>query len=134
MLAGLEQFKNALPLLKQLVEDSNSTDPCLKRDYAVVLVRTGNYTEAVKILMPLTESSPELNDAYLTLIDYEQRAHEALVAALQADGIMVVDALPALGAAVARGEGVYRNAADGHPTTAGYRVIAEVVHEALVVE
>ena len=65
------------------------------------------------------------------LIDAEAMVRAQVVQRLEADGTPYVDALPALSAAAQKGEYIYRRIEDGHPTPAGYTVIAKVVASAL---
>lgn len=68
---------------------------------------------------------------YQRLIAMERAARQSLIAHLDARGIDYFDARPALTAALETGTAVYLTTADGHPSPAGYAVIAAALRDAL---
>ena len=79
--------------------------------------------------MRLSGSSAE--STFSDLVDAEAMVRAQVVERLEEDGTAYVDALPALSAAAQKGEHIYRQIEDGHPTPAGYTVVAKVVANAL---
>lgn len=66
------------------------------------------------------------------LVEAELKVKTKVVERLDVDDIHYVDTLPRLSDAAGKGEKIYRPIEDGHPTPAGYMVIATVVAEELV--
>ncbi|UCG16051.1 MAG: SGNH/GDSL hydrolase family protein [Phycisphaerales bacterium] len=62
---------------------------------------------------------------YVELIRFEERMWEDTKGYLDQQGIVYVDALPALRACVSGDSPAYPMSTDGHPTAAGHRAIAE---------
>lgn len=69
--------------------------------------------------------------ALAPLRDAERAARRQVIEAAAAAGIEVLDVLPALVAAMARGERVWRRGGDGHLTAAGHEVAALLLAERL---
>jgi hypothetical protein len=65
--------------------------------------------------------------AFFRMLSYEERLSSVLEQFLKAQQIEFVNCLPALRTALGNGAKVYPESADSHPTSGGYRVIAETI-------
>jgi lysophospholipase L1-like esterase len=101
--------------------------------YLAAIGDAGSGARALVILIPTKESvcEPGVNESHRRLLEKEDLVRAELIRGLSEKKIEWVDALPALRKALARGERIYPASTDGHPTAAGYAVIAAVVQEAM---
>ncbi len=83
-------------------------------------------------LSPVIREQPEaLRRQFERQIAEEERATQAVLAALQARGLHLVDTGEAMRAAAAEGRMLFHDSDDSHPTAQGYAVIAKAIQAAL---
>lgn len=94
----------------------------------------------VVVLIPTKEAVYEgamraanapLGETYEELLAAEARARQDIMRHCKEHGIECFDSLPALGAAVQKGERLYPQGEDGHFEPRGYAFLAQVVNDAL---
>lgn len=79
----------------------------------------------------LRDSGASMPEAFLALCENEQRVKDELERALVAEQVAYVDVTGALEAKIKEHVQIYPKDSESHPQAAGYRAIANVVHDAL---
>ncbi len=117
---GMRITKELLPQIKQKADASGA-------HLLILLIPTKESAHAEALRARGRRLDPTLE----SLAGWESRARSEIVSTCEEEGIQYADALPALSAAIARGEQLYPTGTESHPNARGYYVLASTVGDAL---
>jgi lysophospholipase L1-like esterase len=117
---GMRITKELLPRIKRKTDAAGA-------HLLILLIPTKESAHAEALRARGRRLDPTLE----SLASWESRARAEIVSTCEGEGIEYADALPALTAAIGRGEQLYPTGTESHPNARGYAVLASTVGDAL---